>query len=137
MARHRNHLVEWQYCRHAGDDQILDPACGYAFIVPGKETSMRKMTILVAFIALVALGGVGGGRFVQADEPVATPPTYHVPCASPEASPAASPAITATPAVATLEAQEAQQHELAEMNATPPATPGLFACASPEATPGT
>jgi hypothetical protein len=98
---------------------------------------MRKMTILVALIALVALGGMSGGRFVQADEqPVATPPTYHVPCASPEASPAASPAIAATPAVATLEAQQAQQHELAEMNATPPATPGLFACASPVATPG-
>lgn len=92
---------------------------------------MRRLTLTVA---LLLLSGLGVGYAVAQDQP-ATPPTYLLDCAAtPEAGAIASPDTLTDP---TVEAVIAEDQELLETNATPDATPGLFACASPEATPAT
>ena len=92
---------------------------------------MRRLALIVA---LLLLSGLGVGYAVAQDEP-ATPPTYLLDCAStPEAGAISSPDTLTDP---TVEAAVAEEQELLETNATPGATPGQFACATPEATPAT
>lgn len=93
---------------------------------------MRKLIAGLALLLIVA--GMTAGQYAFAQDEPATPETYVVECPSPSipASPDADAVGTVDPEVnATVETQM----ELAGMDASPEASPGIFACASPEATP--
>lgn len=97
---------------------------------------MRAVIIVVAVLAVLALGV---GYTVAQDQP-ATPAVYTINCGSPVASPATR--APATPATGTslltdptVDAAQNAENNAAEMTTGPQATPGVFTCASPGATP--
>jgi hypothetical protein len=94
------------------------------------------MRRIIVGCALLALFGVFAGQYAIAQDEPATPVVYSVECGTPLAasSPAADDAAIGTvdpQANATVE----NAMELAGMDATPEASPGVYVCASPEATP--
>lgn len=94
------------------------------------------MRRIIVGCALLALLSVFAGQYATAQDEPATPVTYSVECGTPlaESSPAADDAALGTvdpEANSTVE----NAMELAGMNASPEASPGIFVCASPEGTP--
>jgi hypothetical protein len=93
---------------------------------------MRKL--IAGLVLLLIVAGLTAGPYAFAQDEPATPETYVVDCPSPTipASPDANAVGTVDPEVnATVETEM----ELAGMDASPKASPGIFVCASPEATP--
>jgi hypothetical protein len=99
----------------------------------GRLTTIEEMVVrkVIAGVALLFVIGAGAGQYTFAQDEPATPEVYEVPCGTP--SVVASPETATVPPEANATVDTSM--ELAGMNATPDASPGLFACASPEGSP--